>query len=330
MRTELTLALLLAAGCDRSGSDLLPDVHKGFPSVIEVGELKVLTLDQVAELQAADDPAAWCAQVDENGAQYCLLDQVGSPEAGKRGGATYSFKGTGGDVCLMVDPETVYWSQTIALEGRDEMYAYPDKEADDGDLDLFAGMSSYYTGSPGIELGDFTGYYTDSMGREIAIEFGECSVAGPEQYDNPNPHSGRATAEYCTISTEQREGIEFTVVLDTFSVPLDDGVLSFATFVAGAACGEVFPPRQPAAAYECVFMGESLNLDGSPRECAERMELASCTDSLGESYDEDGWAPLKAFCCANPEMCGQDPPEDMCIGFERGPFCAANPDLCCD
>jgi len=322
----LGLLALALASCDRSGTDLLPNPGDQFSPVIEAGKLHVLSAAELQEFQASSDPKTWCAQTDETGALRCLFDQVGPPDAGVRGGATYTFNGTGDYVCLIVDPETVFWNQSIAREGRDEDYSYPDMEADDGDMDMFAGLSTYYTGSPGIELGDFKGYYTDSLGREISIEYGECRMRGSPQSEITNAHAGRATPEWCDIDTQQREGIEYTVVLDTFSVPLDDGVLSFVAMAVDGRCSSIDSPQ---GVTECTVMGESLDPDGGYRSCASTMEYASCATSLESDFGAD-WTPLKAFCCANPGMCGQSPPEDICFGFDRDTFCAAEPDYCCD
>jgi len=208
-----------------------------------------------------------------------------SPEL-TQGGATFTFIGTGEDVCVIVDPETVFWSQSIAPANRVDQFAYPDHFDDDGDLDIFAGMSSYYTGSPGVEIGDFRGFYTDSKGEVVEIQYGECFQTGSSQ-GMTDAHSGRGTTEYCTIDTDQQEGVEFTVVLETFSVPLDDGVLSFGVTVMNERC-----PRVDTS--ECFIRTESLSSAGAPRACTDRLEAAQCAGQLG------------SFCCANPEMCGDE------------------------
>jgi hypothetical protein len=265
----------------------------------EVGELKSLN---------SEDRKEWCDEAADTGgdARRCFYGDVGQPELGLRGGATFTFKGTGEWVCLVVDPETVFWNASIQDidPTTASPYRYPDEFSDDGDIDIFSGLSSYYNGSPGVELGDFKGYYTDSLGRQIEIEYGECSQNGSSQSGITNAHAGRGTAEYCDINTDLREGVEYTAVLETFSVPLDDGVLSFGTMIVEGRCSQV-----QGGMDECTLLGEGTTsqlsdpTDGEKdaRACTEKLEKASCNGYLRE------------FCCANPEMCHDDPPEGACI-----------------
>ena len=113
---------------------------------------------------------------------------------------------------------------------------------------MFAGLSSYYTGSPGLEIGDFKGIYTDSLGNKVEIEYGECVQSS--QY-TANAHAGRGAAEFCTIDTNNRVGVEYTVVLESFSIPLDDGSLSFGVAVLEGSCSDY-------TINECLIPGESL------------------------------------------------------------------------
>lgn len=245
--------------------------------------------------------------------------QLGRAPDLTKGGATFTFMGTGDDVCVILDPETVFWNQSIAPASRVDQYAYPDYFDDDGDLDLFGGMSSYYTGSPGVEIGDFRGFYTDSKGELIEIQYGECNQTGYGGVDGA--HAGRAKPEFCTIDTDQQEGVEFTVVMETWAVPLDDGVLSFGVAVMNERC-----PRVDTS--ECFIRTESLDANGEPKACTDKLEYAQC----------DG--KLASFCCANPEMCGDENVVDsgLCEGLmvvddekvTRDAWCEANPALCCD
>jgi hypothetical protein len=178
-------------------------------------------------------------------------------------------------------------------------------------MDLFVGLSSYYTGSPGIELGDFQGLYTDSLGRQIEIEYNECTQVGA--LDQTDAHAGRGTVEYCAIDTSGLAGIEYTVVSETFSTPIDDGTLSFALLVAEGACTKV---AAGAGVTECTLMGES------PIEGSTDMEIAYCESSLAE------------FCCTHPDLCGEDPPEGFCDDLvedgDIAKYCDAHPEACVD
>lgn len=305
--------LLALAACDRNGRDLLPPIAEGFEAVEEYGEVQVLSRDDWDEFTSlpADERQDWCAEEDDEGRRRCLYPSLRTPDVGKKGGATFTFEGTGGWVCVIADPESVFWNQSIAAAGVVEQYAYPDYYNDDGDVDLFAGLSSYYTGSPGVELGDFTGIYTDSAGRQIEIEYGECSQVGAQ--GQTDAHAGRGTQEYCDINTDEREGVGYTVVAETFSVPLDDGILSYGAMAVGARCNQL-------NITECSIKGESLTEDGDVRDCSVAMEEAYCAgQQLG-------------FCCANPDMCYENPPDGICddYEFDRDAFCSANPSYCCD
>lgn len=338
-------------GCDRNAKDLVPSPSEDYPGVIEIGELEVVDADTlnsfVAKQQGtlayiqpnletsagdpkwdSEDPALdgltgqqrYDQHVEATGTLPYYFGQLGQAKGAKKGGATFTFEGTGDELCIVVDPETVFWSQSIAPGDRQDNFAYPDYYNDDGDLDLFAGMSSYYTGSPGVEIGNFTGFYTDSQGEVVEIEYGECFQSG-SQTGMDDAHAGRATTEYCTIDTDQKAGIEYTVVLDTFSVPLDDGVLSFGVAVVNERCSRIDKS-------ECFIRGESLNSSGQTKTCTGKLEAAQCAAQLG------------AFCCANPEMCGDegavDP--DLCeniygendagASLDRDAWCEET-DLCC-
>ena len=58
-----------------------------------------------------------------------------------------------------------------------EQYLYPDNVFDDGDLDLFAGFSVYYSGSPGVEIGNFQILFEDALGNQARF-------AGAAAFDN--------------------------------------------------------------------------------------------------------------------------------------------------
>lgn len=338
-------AIILSSltGCDRNAKDLVPQPSDKFPGVIEIGELEVVDTDTLNEfigkqqgslpyivpnLDQTDSDGEELypggqdlldAHIAETGTLPYFYGQLGQSVAGQTGGATFTFKGTGEEVCLIVDPETVFWSQSIAPGSRVDQFAFPDFYNDDGDLDLFAGMSSYYTGSPGIEIGDFTGFYTDSKGEVVSIEYGECFQTG-QQTGMDDAHAGRGTVEYCSIDTDQKEGVEYTVVLETFSVPLDDGVLSFGVAVVNQRCARIDTS-------ECMVRGESFTENGDTRECTGKLEAAQCAGQLG------------SFCCANPEMCGDENKvdEDLCPSIyevegepvSRDEWCD-DTDLCCD
>ncbi len=343
MISTLSFALMSSFfGCDRNAKDLVPVPSDAHPGVIEGGELAIVTKEELNVLNGEPEanPIPYvvqdnCEEPEDGSPRRCFFGQLGQTPLGQSGGATFTFMGNGEEVCLVVDPETVFWAQSISPVKPTDEFVYPDYYDDDGDLDMFSGLSSYYTGSPGVELGDFKGFYTDSLGQEVEIEYGECFQTGA-QTGMTDAHAGRATIEYCGIDTDQRVGIEYTVVLETVSVPMDDGVLSFGVAVLEGRCARLGPT-------ECTIRGESLEsipttADGKkckdpskdgcefrPRYCTEELEKAQCQ------------AQLRPFCCANPDMCGDNVPEDACkeevyaLGDDshtRDEWCEAT-DLCC-
>ncbi len=335
MKNSLYLLPLMFLSCDRAGDDLVPSPNGEFDSVIEIGELGLMSTADKDNFQAAilsgERPAQWCKDnTDSNGNPLCYYGILGQSENGVKGGATLTFRGDGGPVCVIVDPESVFWNTAVAEDRPESMYRYPDYEEDDGDIDLFAGLSSYYMGSPGIEIGDFSGFYTDSLGSEIEIEYGECIQVS--QYGLNNAHAGRATPEYCTISTNNREGVEYTAVLESFSVPLDDGALGFGVAVVQGACTDMEinectlrgeSQKADRDASNAVIRGDDGDIQPYTRACTRQLESASCNDTLRE------------FCCVYPDMCGEDPKEYTCVGVElsAADICADGHELnylCCN
>lgn len=319
----LALGLGLAAGCDRSGKDLLPQPNEDYPGVIEIGRIGVVAKGDVPVISPD-----FCADP----ASGCFYGQISATDGVSQGGATFTFTGTGDNVCVMVDPESVSWNHEIGVTA--DAWAYPEDPSDDGDMDLFGGLSSYYTGSPGVEMGDFTGYYTDSLGRQIEIDYVECY--NESVYTGGEAHSGRGAPEYCDMK-DTIEGVEYTIVLETFSVPRDDGLLSFMVAVIGSRCSGIDTPLPTSVVSkddgsavelsgitECTVVGEQLNPDNTPADpCGEMVELAYCANQT-----EEGEGLLRQFCCANPSACGDDVPDDICEDFDRDAFCTASPGLC--
>lgn len=311
MKNSIVVLLATLVACDRSGDDLIPQPNGEFPAVIDIGELAILTPAQLQELRAEGSGAkAWCDNnLDSEGRQHCFYGILGQAEAGIKGGATFTFRGNGDRVCIVVDPETVFWNTSVANVNPEDQYSYSDLEEDDGDIDLFAGLSSYYTGSPGVELGNFRGFYTDSLGNSVEIEYGECFQYGAQTGMN-NAHAGRAAAEYCAINTSNREDKLYTVVLESFSIPLDDGAMGFGAMVLQGGCSDYVID-------ECTLYGEGLTerrdtdgeiivsettglADAFAKTCTVQLEQASC----------NGY--LQQFCCEYKYMCGEDADVDMC------------------
>ena len=278
----ISISALAFAACDREGRNFIAEPNPDFPGVQHLGEIEVLELDSFRGL--------------ENRIEVIHYGRLGAAEPGTFGGATATFTGTGGDVCVMVDPEAVFWNESVATQNPNANYSYQDTYQDDGDIDLEVGLTAYYTGSPGYEMGDFAAIYEDSLGNEVRLEFNECYMAG---YGNlPDAHAGRGGVEYCTIDTSIHPGKSYTVVLNTFSVPIDDGMVDYAFAVIDGDCGDVATAiggitecALPAEAREESEDGDPL---GAPYEPFEALENAFCSNNILE------------FCTNNPHLCGDE------------------------
>ncbi len=139
---------------------------------------------------------------------------------GERGGATATFLGTGGPMCVILDPENQF--DTLSY-------------ADDGDSDLFVGRAADYTGQPGISIGEFRGDYVDSLGVPHTLDQNLCL-----QFDInglPGAHAGSGSPENCAIETVA--GTPYILLAETFSVPVDDDELVVALEVLNGGCPTV-------------------------------------------------------------------------------------------
>lgn len=320
MRTNLLLLVPLAfVGCDYSGDFLFPG------AVEDLDDIAVLTAENgdvivPADVASADDVRA-----------NTIYAEIGPPLTTAYGGVTVDFKGTGGSVCVWVDPELTTWNQAVAKRPSDisRKWTYPDNIFDDGDMDLFAGLSVYYTGSPGEEIGDFVVSHEDSLGNEVPISLAACPNTVGSQGDDAT--AGRGSPEYCTFLTD--EGIDYTILLRTWSTPLDDDRLAYAFILTNGTCDAL---RGVMAATipeqdECVLMGEALtpepkdfgpfygfdaiedriwprSMDFEAEFCtAERMK-GFCDDEVA-AMDDEGRAcewetvtdPANRCYCGNPE-----------------------------
>lgn len=217
MRPVVTLLLgLVLAGCYDSGGEFMAVVTDA-PAIIDLGELEPIPED------VWDDPD-FDPRDPASGVVYTQLGADIDPAV--IGGATFQFKGNGNPVCVVMDPETVYWSRV--LNASSTGFEYDDNYADDSDLDMDVGLTAYYTGSPGVEIGNFNAEYTDPSGLTHTLAANECVQSG---YNADAVHAGRGAVESCPISTDQRGGVSFTGVVRTFQLPNDDSIANFALAV---------------------------------------------------------------------------------------------------
>ena len=217
------LALLVAAGCN----------YNPLPLLQNEGEADVHDLDRVD-----DRPEIDAGQFEGR----LLGSNIG---AGEYSGATFTFEGTGDRVCLIVDPQSV-WRDDLQLSPQGDvanpwMDNYP---YDDGDIDLLAGLASYYTGTPGVELGDFFGTFPDSNGVDRAVDLNLCLME--DYHGSSSGTAGRATPEWCSFETEP--GVTYMGVLRVFSVPVDDDELLYQLDLRSGDC--------PQDINECTLRGD--------------------------------------------------------------------------
>lgn len=243
----LSAGLLTLVGCDYSGDFLFAGVVEG------VDDVGVLTNKNGETLVPADVTDADSVRANT------IYAEIGPPQTTTYGGVTVDFVGTGDSVCIWVDPEVATWNMAVSAR-PDELgrkWAVPDNIFDDGDLDIFAGLSVYYTGSPGESIGDFVVSYEDSLGNEIPLSLASCpNTTG---FVGDDATAGRGSPEYCTIPTTDL-GINYTILLRTWSTPLDDDRLAYAFILTNGSCEElrtIMNATQPEED-ECVLMGEAL------------------------------------------------------------------------
>lgn len=279
--------LAALASCDLSGDFLFPQVE-GIPFAYEITGPDGGPLVPV-RINSEDDVRA-----------NTIYGEIAPSNDSLLGGVTFTFLGTGGDVCIWVDPEAAAWNTAISQQpssGSDETagerWLYPDNPFDDGDLDLTAGLSVYYTGSPGV-LGDFEVAYEDSLGNDIAISLAGC----PNEFGDNSElvSSGKGQPEFCTLSTIGAEGISHTVVLRSFSIPVDDSRLGYGLLLAQGTCDGLFSRSGVGGAggnpgdadidpvlAECLITGEMLEplpVDGEPEDYVPYVGYDSIVDRI--------------------------------------------------
>ncbi|MCB9672648.1 MAG: hypothetical protein H6734_24435 [Alphaproteobacteria bacterium] len=290
----MALALLAVSGCGYDGDFLFHSPTEDAPGVIDLKaqsggafepvELNLAQMtdirEQITVLANTDNrtPAqdAELAQLQDDlealqdDGRAAVLAATTYAEVGPNSepfpsGATFEFFGNGGDICIFVDPELVYWPQSVSTISPSAQYRFPDNVYDDGDIDLRVGLSVYYRGTPGLRMGGFEVQYADDLGNGVAIDLVACKPLN--DYQNQEPHAGRASVEYCTVRNTQ-PGVSYTAALEAFSLPRDDGRLAFGFVVSNGPCdgatdslvGLMAPVGigNTGVNQECVITGEAL------------------------------------------------------------------------
>lgn len=311
-RTSLPVLMagLLLAGCDLSGDILFSPVD-GLPATYEItgpdgGPLVPATVRSLADIRA-----------------NTIYGELGPPETSRLGGATFTFLGTGGNVCIWVDPEVAAWNTSIsdANQGGSSgaengaRWDYPDNPFDDGDIDITAGLSVYYTGSPG-SIGDFEVNYEDSLGNEVNISLAGCP-AGLSDYDELE-FAGKGQPEFCTLSTVGAEGVSHTVVLQSFSVPSDDSRLAYGLLLARGTCSNLFG----VSGVPDSSGGGGLNTDPDPLT-SECLIVGEALEPIPLEGDEDDYLPIVGYDNALSHMSERSMAFEQayCFGSDMASYC---------
>lgn len=286
MTRALLVALLPLVGCAKDLSFLYQAPVEDLPPVLHLGELPVVPLTTREEL---------ASQV-----VYGEIGPTGTPETG---GVTFTFRGVDGPICIWMDPELATWVQTVetTVQQPSAPYTQPDNIYDDGDLELFAGLSVFYTGTPGDSIGNFAVRTNDQLGNELQVQYLECSPTGDSSSAITSNHGGRGAPESCEIPSSIA-GSSYTAVLDAWSLPLDDARLGFGVIVVQGTC-EDFRGSLGPAQQECLIVGEAVFPDTAGRQGArsKQRKLPPNTWVGDEVPSWPGSIELEAAFC-NPQI----------------------------
>ncbi|MCB9682439.1 MAG: hypothetical protein H6733_13325 [Alphaproteobacteria bacterium] len=270
--------LLVGTACDLDQSFLFPDPIEDVPGVVDLGNLTPVPLSTRLNVQ-----------------DQVIYGELGPTGTALTGGATFTFDGIGGSVCVWVDPELAYWNQSVSPADPVAEWSQPDNVFDDGDIDLTGGLSVYYTGTPGVEIGDFEVRYQDDLGNVVPIQLVEC-VNTDEYFGNPGAHSGRGSPEFCTLSNTLA-GTSYTIVMSAWSLPLDDDRLAYGLLVTEGSCEDLRDFMGTGGANrqgdECLITGEAIIPGQEQGIDAAGLGLPGPT-WLG-SDEPDNWSDSEAF-----------------------------------
>jgi hypothetical protein len=292
-KLSLSAGLLLGlSACDYSGDWLFAGAVDGIPGVVHLGTLEPVDLES-GENALAD---------------HVVYGEVGPSGTSEQGGVTFDFVGNGESVCVWADPELLHWNQSVSPKGGagTARWRYPDNHHDDGDLDLFAGLSVFYTGAPGERLGSFVVELEDDLGNNVNVSLSECLITG---YGGTGEgHQGRGMPEYCTLNSTQ-PGVSYTVMMQTFSTPLDDDVLGYGVLLAQGTCQRLIETNGVGAKQwrtECLVEGEAIVTGMQTGAAAEEAGLADRSWLGASEVSEVSWPGSvnfeRAFCDDDTNM----------------------------
>lgn len=280
-------AIAVLVGCDLSQSQFYLSAIEGVPGIVDYGELTLLTSADFA------DGTSYNEQV--------VYGELGPTGTAFVGGGTFTFTGYGGSVCILVDPELASWVESVSSTNPIAGLTEPDNVFDDGDLDLVAGASIYYTGTPGQRLGDFLIPYVDSLGVRQTVNLAECR-SEVSQGGALGAYAGRGTPETCNIPGTV-DGVSYTVVMETFSVPTDDHRLGFGVIAFRGSCdqldGLVASRLNDNFGAECIIRGEAIKPGSAQGDAALAAGLPSPTWIGSEKPSWEGSERFEDVYCGD-------------------------------
>lgn len=319
LTTLLLAAATLMSACYSRYDGLVPQRSEGVPGISDLGVLTPATITNQGDLLNST-----------------IYGELGATGTVFQGGLTFSFVGTGGDVCIWVDPELAAWTPYVFGNSgvTVNQFSWPDNQFDDGDLDIRGGESVYYSGtqandldSESARIGNFEINSTDSLGTPILLNFDRCNSVV----------AGTGVVEDCTIGGTL-EGALHTVVLETFSLPIDDWRLSYGLVFAEGTCDEMLATLSEGAPVnelqrECVILGESIPAGEPTGSLAADAGLPTRTWTAGEVPTIEGSIDFETAYCgaqlynycqeefnrvtANGNRCAWHEDPDPAEGLER-------------
>lgn len=231
MQRLLLLFPLALAGCGFQAAALVPS-YDGIEQM-------------PADVQDLDTSDADGLDIDDSDPYIGALgpSDTGSGEVS---GATLTIEGTGERLCVIIDPQTVWRDDFQLAPGGTEFENpfYENFPYDDGDLDLLAGLSAFYTGTPGEVMGDFFVDFRDENGIERRVDTNLCLQE--DTHGVAGGTAGRASPEGCSFETQVGE--LYTIAVRVFSSPIDDDELTYAMSIRTGEC--------PATINECTLRGD--------------------------------------------------------------------------
>jgi hypothetical protein len=313
LKLALVGVIVAAAGCDVDQSFAFPEVVDGVAGVQHLGDLAPAPVPPEDVL-----PEEMFSYYGD----YVLYGEVGPTGTPEYGGVTFDFLGNGGDICVWIDPEAVAWNQSVSPTAPIEAFSWPDNVYDDGDLDVKAGLSVYYTGSPGERIGSFEVLYEDQLGVSVPITLFECTITS-DFFAGGASYAGRAVPEFCTISNTI-ENVSYTVLLESFALPQDDDRLGYGLLLVEGNCDQFLNSFELDAAasvlQECIVLGESIKPGSEQGADAAAAGLPSPTWLGTEKPSWEGSEDVElAFCFGSMRDLCRAEAREVALG---GPACS--------